>query len=99
VAGLLRAATHDQFRKAKPMTTIKSRDEELALATAHYMRTAKELYRAHDRNTTHQDHEGFDAAAKADHAAAERLDAVLAMFPKEEAARLWGDIIAARKKL
>lgn len=81
------------------MTSIESRDEELALATAHYMRTAKALFRAHERNTTHQDYEGFDAATAADDAAHERLLAVLAMFPKDEADRLLGDILKARRGL
>jgi hypothetical protein len=54
------------------MNGNKTRDEELAAATAHYLRVSAELSRAHDRAAKYGSHEAFLAMDKAveEHSAA-----------------------------
>jgi hypothetical protein len=84
------------------MNDNKTRDEELAAATAHYLRTIAKLSRAHDRADKYGSHDAFlamDKAAQAHSAAGNRLAGVLNQFPKQEGDRLMKVIDAKARKV
>jgi hypothetical protein len=84
------------------MNDNKTRAEELAVATAHYLRTKAALSRAQDRRDNDDRPNNpiaLDDAVEAHSAAGNRLADVLNQFPKEEGDRLMKEIDAKARKL